>query len=237
MDILELAKNIDNVKSNIAKVCLDCNRQNDVILVGASKTMSQEVIDAVSNNSLLKVLGENRVQELIQKYHEGQNFDWHFIGKLQSNKVKYIIDKVKLIHSVDSISLAKEIDKQAKKHNLVMPVLLQINMGKEESKSGFFIEEIENSISEISKFENIAIKGLMAVMPICEESKTIELYKALKIKFLECKEKYNFEYLSAGMTNDYLLAIEYAGANIVRVGTAIFGKRSYDEKIDRKSVV
>ena len=168
---------------------------------------------------------------LIQKYHEGQNFDWHFIGKLQSNKVKYIIDKVKLIHSVDSISLAKEIDKQAKKHNLVMPVLLQINMGKEESKSGFFIEEIENSISEISKFENIAIKGLMAVMPICEESKTIELYKALKIKFLECKEKYNFEYLSAGMTNDYLLAIEYAGANIVRVGTAIFGKRSYDEKI------
>ena len=231
MDILELAKNIDNVKSNIAKVCLDCNRQNDVILVGASKTMSQEVIDAVSNNSLLKVLGENRVQELIQKYHEGQNFDWHFIGKLQSNKVKYIIDKVKLIHSVDSISLAKEIDKQAKKHNLVMPVLLQINMGKEESNSGFFIEEIENSISEISKFENIAIKGLMAVMPICEESKTIELYKALKIKFLECKEKYNFEYLSAGMTNDYLLAIEYAGANIVRVGTAIFGKRSYDEKI------
>lgn len=231
MDILELAKNIDNVKNNIAKVCLHCNRQNDVILVGASKTMSQEVIDAVSNNNLLKVLGENRVQELIQKYHEGQNFDWHFIGKLQSNKVKYIIDKVKLIHSVDSISLAKEIDKQAKKHNLVMPVLLQINMGKEESKSGFFIEEIENSISEISKFENIAIKGLMAVMPICEESKTIELYKALKIKFLECKEKYNFEYLSAGMTNDYLLAIEYASANIVRVGTAIFGKRSYDEKI------
>ena len=231
MDILELAKNIDNVKSNIAKVCLDCNRQNDVILVGASKTMSQDVIDAVSNNNLLNVLGENRVQELIQKYRDGQNFEWHFIGKLQSNKVKYIIDKVKLIHSVDSISLAKEIDKQAKKHNLVMPVLLQINMGKEESKSGFFIEEIENSISEISKFENIAIKGLMAVMPICEESKTIELYKALKIKFLECKEKYNFEYLSAGMTNDYLLAIEYAGANIVRVGTAIFGKRSYDEKI------
>ncbi len=231
MDIFELAKNIDNVKNNIAKVCLHCNRQNDVILVGASKTMSQEVIDAVSNNNLLKVLGENRVQELIQKYRDGQNFDWHFIGKLQSNKVKYIIDKVKLIHSVNSISLAKEIDKQAKKHNLVMPVLLQINMGKEESKSGFFIEEIENSISEISKFENIAIKGLMAVMPICEESKTIELYKALKIKFLECKEKYNFEYLSAGMTNDYLLAIEYAGANIVRVGTAIFGKRSYDEKI------
>ena len=139
MDILELAKNIDNVKSNIAKVCLDCNRQNDVILVGASKTMSQDVIDAVNNNNLLNVLGENRVQELIQKYRDGQNFEWHFIGKLQSNKVKYIIDKVKLIHSVDSISLAKEIDKQAKKHNLVMPVLLQINMGKEESKSGFFI--------------------------------------------------------------------------------------------------
>ena len=112
-----------------------------------------------------------------------------------------------------------------------MPVLLQINMGKEESKSGFFIEEIENSISEISKFENITIKGLMAVMPIASESETIKLYKRLNEEYTLLKQKYNFKFLSAGMTNDYLLAIEYANSNIVRIGTAIFGKRSYNEKV------
>ena len=134
MDILELAKNIDNVKSNIAKVCLDCNRQNDVILVGASKTMSQDVIDAVNNNNLLNVLGENRVQELIQKYRDGQNFEWHFIGKLQSNKVKYIIDKVALIHSVDSLRLAETIEKEAAKRNITVNILIEVNVAREEVK-------------------------------------------------------------------------------------------------------
>lgn len=231
MDILEIKKNIDNVKNNIDSVCKKIGIQNDIFVVGASKTMEQDVIDMVSNNKLLQVLGENRVQELTSKYREGQNFDWHFIGKLQTNKVKYIIDKVKLIHSVDSLNLAKEIDRQAKKHNIVMQVLLQINMGKEETKSGFYIEEIEDKLQQVSKFENVEIVGLMAVMPICEQEKTIELYKNLKENYLHLKEKYNFKYLSAGMTNDYLLAIEYAGANIVRIGTAIFGKRSYNEKI------
>ena len=231
MDILEIKKNIDNVKNNIDSVCKKIGIQNDILVVGASKTMEQDVIDMVSNNKLLQALGENRVQELTSKYREGQNFDWHFIGKLQTNKVKYIIDKVKLIHSVDSLNLAKEIDRQAKKHNIVMQVLLQINMGKEETKSGFYIEEIEDKLQQVSKFENVEIVGLMAVMPICEQEKTIEHYKNLKENYLHLKEKYNFKYLSAGMTNDYLLAIEYAGANIVRIGTAIFGKRSYNEKI------
>ena len=231
MDILEIKKNIDNVKNNIDSVCKKIGIQNDILVVGASKTMEQDVIDMVSNNKLLQVLGENRVQELTSKYREGQNFDWHFIGKLQTNKVKYIIDKVKLIHSVDSLNLAKEIDRQAKKHNIVMQVLLQINMGKEETKSGFYIEEIEDKLQQVSKFENVEIVGLMAVMPICDKENTIKLFEQLKAKWCELKDKYNFKYLSAGMTNDYELAIEFADANIVRIGTAIFGKRSYDGNI------
>ncbi len=202
-----------------------------MLLVGASKTMEQEVIDYVDSNRLLQVLGENKVQELTLKYRDNQSFDWHFIGRLQKNKVKYIIDKVKLIHSVDSVDLAKEIDKQAKKHNLIMPCLIQINMGREESKTGFFLEDATDAIEEISKFDNVKIDGLMAVMPIASESETIKLYKRLNEEYTLLKQKYNFKFLSAGMTNDYLLAIEYANSNIVRIGTAIFGKRSYNEKV------
>ncbi|MDE6967651.1 MAG: YggS family pyridoxal phosphate-dependent enzyme [Clostridia bacterium] len=226
MNVCELKDNIQQVKSNIQAICNRLGITYDILVVGASKTMAQQVVDMVDSEKLLSVLGENRVQELVAKYRENQSFEWHFIGKLQTNKVKYIIDKVSLIHSVDTINLAKEIDKQAKKHNLIMPVLLQINMGKEESKSGFYIEEIEEIINKISSFENIRIDGIMAVMPILEKEATIKLYKELNSKWLQVKEKYNFKYLSAGMTNDYDLAIEYAGANVVRIGTAIFGKRS-----------
>lgn len=223
----QLKQNIDSVKQNIQKICDKCGRNNDILLIGASKTMPQEVIDFINNEKLLSVLGENRAQELVAKYRGSQTFDWHFIGVLQSNKVKQIIDKVQLIHSVDSVGLAKEIDKQAKKHNLTMQILLQINMGKEENKSGFYIEEIENAIEEISAFTNLKIVGLMAVMPIVEQEKTIELFSELGKKYSQIKEKYNLKYLSAGMTNDYELAIEYAGANMVRVGRAIFGERNY----------
>ncbi len=231
MDILELTENINKVQSNILASCRRCGRTDNVLLVGASKTMEQDIIDMVDCNKLLSVLGENRVQELLAKYKEGQSFEWHFIGKLQTNKVKYVVDKVTLIHSVDSLALAKEIDKQSKKHDKVMPVLLQINMGKEESKSGFFIEEIENAILDIQSLDNVKIEGLMAVMPICNKENTIKLFEQLKAKWCELKDKYNFKYLSAGMTNDYELAIEFADANIVRIGTAIFGKRSYDGNI------
>lgn len=231
MDIFELTKNINQVKSNIDAVCERCQIKRKVLLVGASKTMGQDVIDMVDKNKLLEVLGENRVQELTAKYRNGQNFEWHFIGKLQSNKVKYIVDKVSLIHSVDSVGLAKEIDKQAKKHNLVSKVLLQINMGREISKSGFYIEQIEKAIEEVAQLPNVKVEGIMAVMPICDRDKTIELFKELNAKWIELKDKYNYKYLSAGMTSDYELAIEYAGANIVRIGTAIFGKRSYDGKV------
>ncbi len=112
-----------------------------------------------------------------------------------------------------------------------MPCLIQINMGREESKTGFFREDATDAIEEISKFDNVKIDGLLAVMPIASESETIKLYKRLNEEYTLLKQKYNFKFLSAGMTNDYLLAIEYANSNIVRIGTAIFGKRSYNEKV------
>lgn len=231
MDILELKDNIQKVKQNIAAALSEVGREDDVVLVAASKTMPQCVIDYVDEHRLLGVLGENRVQELVDKYREGQSFDWHFIGNLQTNKVKYIIDKVKLIHSVSSVHLAEEIDKQAKKHNLVMPILLQINMGREPSKSGFYLEDIPSALEEVSRLSNVDIQGLMAVMPIADTAELIELYKTLGDTYRKFRQKYNFKYLSAGMTSDYLSAIKYAGANMVRVGTAIFGKRSYNEKV------
>lgn len=223
----ELTHNIESCRKRIDEALIRSGRQGqEVLIVGASKTMNSDVVDIIENNHLLKALGENRVQELVDKYREGQGFDWHFIGVLQSNKVKYIIDKVSLIHSVDKVSLAKEIDKQANKHGLVMDILLQINMGKEESKSGFFIEDIEQAIAEISNFTNVNIRGLMAVMPIVNEEETIALYKELGDFYNSIKDKYNLRYLSCGMSNDFELAVEYAGSNIVRIGRAIFGERS-----------
>lgn len=231
MDLEQLSKNIKIVKQNVADICEQCGRENDVLIVGASKTMPQQIIDMVDENHLLDVLGENKAQEIVEKYKQRQSFEWHFIGTLQSNKVKYIIDKVSLIHSVDKFSLAQEIDKQAKKNNLTMQILLQINMGKEESKSGFYIEKVEDAILQISQLNNVKIVGLMAVMPICEQEKTIKLFCDLKQVYQKLKQKYNLKYLSAGMTNDYELAIKYAGANIVRIGRAIFGERCYNGKI------
>lgn len=226
-----LTENIKKVLSNIEKAKEIAHRDDNIILVGASKTMPYELIEVIDRENLLSHLGENRAQELVDKYRDTQNIHWHFIGVLQTNKVKYIVDKVELIHSVDRIELAKEIDKQAKKHNKVMDILLQINMGREESKSGFYIEDIEDAILECRNFQNIRVVGLMAVMPKVSQEETIALYKVLGDKYKNLKEKYSLKYLSAGMTNDYELAIIYAGSNIVRVGRAIFGERSEYGKI------
>lgn len=222
-----LADNINNCKANINKALLRAGRTDKVLLVGASKMNGQEVIDTIDQYSLLEALGENRAQELISKYKENQSFKWHFIGVLQSNKVKFIIDKVALIESVDRLSLAYEIDKEAKKHNLKINILLQINMGREENKSGFYIENIVSAINEIKLLENVSIVGLMAVMPIIVEAELINLYKQLGEFYRNIKDEYSLQYLSCGMSNDYELAIEYAGANIIRVGRGIFGDRRY----------
>lgn len=222
----ELAENIAICKEKVEQARLRGKLSDEVTIVGASKTMDFSVIDMVDSGRLLKVLGENRAQELVEKYRENQSFEWHFIGVLQSNKVKTIIDKVSLIHSVDRLSLAKEISLAAAKIGKVQDVLIQLNMGREESKSGFYPEEAMEAISKIKEYENIRIRGIMAVMPIAHDEKLIELYTQLREIFTKVRGG-DIDILSAGMTNDYELAIEYAGANMVRIGRAIFGERCY----------
>lgn len=222
-----LLVNINECRQRVQSALSKADRLDDVLIVGASKTMTSEVVDMIDTDNLLKVLGENRVSELVDKYRPNHELQWHFIGTLQSNKVKQIIDKVSLIHSVDRYSIANEISKQARKKDLTVSILVQVNMGQELSKSGFEIDELDSAIYEISKLENIKVLGVMAVMPLAEDDELIKLYTLLGNRYKILSEKYNLTYLSAGMTNDYELAIIYAGSNIVRLGRAIFGERSY----------
>lgn len=176
-------------------------------------------------------IGENRVQELEKKIETLQeDVNYHMIGHLQTNKVKYIIDKVKLIHSLDRISLAKELEKQAKKNNLVIDVLIQVNVAEEDSKFGLSVDKVIPFIEEVLKFTHINIKGLMTIAPFTEDENLLRsVFRRMKElkNIIEEKEYKNLsmEYLSMGMTNDYNIAIE-EGSNMVRIGTGIFGKRN-----------
>ncbi len=203
----------------------------DITIITVSKTRSideiQTAIDGGAN-----VLGENKVQEIIAKYEHFTDIDFHMIGHLQSNKVKYIIDKVKMIHSVDSLKLAKEIDKRAKYHNLKMNILIQINAGREKNKYGVMVEDAETLIRDIiASTDNVSIQGLMCVVPVVEnESDAAPYFKRVKEEFDRLKilniEGFNPKYLSMGMTNDYETAI-VEGSNMIRVGSGIFGPRNY----------
>ncbi|MFA6866558.1 MAG: YggS family pyridoxal phosphate-dependent enzyme [Clostridia bacterium] len=191
-------------------------------LVAATKTRSIAEIKLAIDTGKVASCGENKVQELLSKYND--NFTWDFIGQLQTNKVKYIIDKVRLIHSVDRFSLAKEIDKQANKINKVQDILIQVNSGKEESKGGVYLEDVDQLVDEINIFDNIKVRGIMAVMPKLDDEKELgQIFDQVYAKFDKLKTN-QFCYLSMGMSNDYLLAVK-AGANMVRLGRAIFGER------------
>lgn len=179
----------------------------------------------------LNDIGENRVQEIMDKYDSlnKDNLNWNMIGHLQTNKVKYIIDKVNLIHSLDRLSLAKELNKRARKVDKVIDVLIQVNIAKEESKFGLEKEEIWNFLEKLKKYPFIAVKGLMVMAPFDEEPENIRhVFKETKSLFEDIKKKdidyIEMKYLSMGMTNDFEVAIE-EGANLIRVGTGIFGKR------------
>ena len=226
-----LRNNIIDCKSRVDVALASVGRTDCVTIVGASKTMSDDVVAMINDDKLLCDLGENRVQELTDKFKQNQSFNWHFIGYLQSNKVKQIIKLVSLIHSVDRFSIAKEISKQAALADITVNVLVQVNMGREDSKSGFFIEDLDDVICRISKEKNIRVCGVMAVMPVSDDNSLIELYTQLGDHYKVLQKKYNLIYLSAGMTNDFELAIKYAGSNIVRLGRAIFGERSGYGKI------
>lgn len=223
--------NIDNIKYNIEEAAKKSGRSlNDILLLAVTKTVDIERIK-VAVDCGLKDLGENRVQELVQKYEIlNSDCNWHLIGHLQTNKIKYIIDKVKLIHSVDSENLALEINNQAKKNNKIVDILVEINIADEATKFGIKPEDTEEIIIKLSNLSNINIKGIMTVAPLVNNAEDNRKYfeKLYKL-FVDIKAKridnIDMKYLSMGMTNDYQIAVE-EGANIVRIGTGIFGKRN-----------
>ena len=227
-----IKENISTVKGKIENACSKAARDiNEIKLICVSKTkpvnMILEAYEAGERD-----FGENKALELASKYDElPKDIRWHQIGHLQTNKIKYIIDKAYLIHSVDSFHLAEEISKQAVKHNVTANILIEVNVAKEESKFGICPENAVEIIEEIAKLDNICIKGLMTVAPYvedAEENRTI--FAALKQLSVDITRKsidnVSMEILSMGMSGDYEVAIE-EGATYVRVGTAIFGQREY----------
>ena len=230
---ISIRDNLKVIEENINEALIKSGREGDTVeIIAVTKTVDvdriKEAIDLGLNN-----IGENRVQELIKKYDIlGKGPDYHMIGHLQSNKVKYIIDKVKLIHSLDRVSLAKELDKRAKCHNICVNALIQVNVAEEETKFGLKVEEVIPFIETIvSKFENIRIKGLMTIAPFAENPEDIRwVFRTLRqLRDKIAKENFlnvDMDILSMGMTNDYKIAIE-EGANMIRIGTALFGKRNY----------
>ncbi|SKA83570.1 hypothetical protein SAMN05443428_105109 [Caloramator quimbayensis] len=228
---MNLSENIEHVKERIERAAEKSKRNpKEIMLIAVSKTQSAEKIIKARDLGL-EVFGENKVQEILSKYDEVKNVRWHMIGHLQRNKVKYIIDKVEMIHSLDSIELAQEINKRAEKIGKIMPVLIQINIGREDSKSGIYEEELEEFIEKLIDFKNILISGIMTIPPKSDNELEARMYfKKMRIIFENLKDykydNFDIKYLSMGMTADFEIAIE-EGANIVRVGTGIFGERKY----------
>lgn len=225
-------KNYAEIKENIEKACSSIGKtKEDVILLAATKTVPMEVINhAISSG--IEYIGENRVQEFLSKKDELFKSHRHFIGHLQTNKVKDIVGEVEMIESVHSIKLATEIDKQCKRIGKTMDILLEVNIGAEESKSGFSPEELDSALESIAKLECVKVKGLMTIPPICENSEEIcNYFNKMHKLFIDIRDKnidnINMVYLSMGMSDDYYEAIA-CGANIVRIGTSLFGRRNYN---------
>ena len=229
----DIRANLEKINEQIKTAAEGCGRSaDDVLLVAVSKTRTPEEINIAIDAGVTDI-GENKVQEIMDKYDAVKPVKWHMIGHLQTNKVKYIIDKVSMIHSVDSYKLAVEIDKRAKSHGITMDILLQVNSAQEENKFGITTDETEKLIHDIlENCENIRIRGLMCIAPFAENPEEIKVY------FEEVKKQYDqfgrieherldFKYLSMGMSHDFTVAIE-AGSNLVRVGSAIFGERNYN---------
>lgn len=227
---MKISDNLNNVMDRINEAAYRCGRTaEDIQIVAVTKNVdSNTIMNAI--NLGIKNIGENRVQELKTKYELiRQPVKWHFIGTLQSNKVKYIVDKVDLIHSLDRLSLAEELNKRGKKIDREIPVLVQVNVSKESTKSGVFEEDLFLFMDKIARFEYIKIKGLMTIAPYTSNEESVRPYfSRLRELFEEAKEqKYanaDIQYLSMGMTNDFEIAIE-EGSNMLRLGRAIFGDR------------
>jgi len=206
-------------------------KAEDITLLAATKTVDIDTINYAIEKGI-SFIGENKVQELLAKEDGINAVTKHFIGHLQTNKVKDVVGRVSLIQSVDSIKLAKEISKQAEKLDITVDILLEVNIGGEESKWGFTPEETENAIKEIAEFGNLKVKGLMTIPPICNSAEENRKYfKKMYNLFIDIRNKKidnsSMDILSMGMSDDFATAIE-EGATLVRVGTALFGKRIYN---------
>ncbi|WP_461812757.1 YggS family pyridoxal phosphate-dependent enzyme [Faecalimonas sp.] len=226
----------DNLNYVMKKVCESCHKKSlnvdDITVIAVSKTKPIEMIEELYNNGC-RDFGENKVQELLDKYEVlPKDIHWHMIGHLQTNKVKYIVDKVALIHSVDSLRLAETIEREAAKKDCIVNILIEVNMAKEESKFGVYPENLEKLLREIHTLSHIRVKGLMTVAPnVKNPEENREIFTKMKNLSVDIAEKnidnITMSILSMGMSNDYAIAIE-EGANVIRVGTSIFGARNYN---------
>ena len=220
-----LADKLNLVKKNIEEACDTAGRSpQEVTLIAVSKTKPVEMLKEAYDAGA-RVFGENKVQEILDKYDQmPSDVQWHMIGHLQRNKVKYIIDKVTLIHAVDRYSLLKEIEKQAAKRDLEMPVLIQVNIAKEESKHGFEVEEIDEVFNSLKDYPHVKVRGLMMMAPHIESSET-ERYFKMTQELLQRLQKdypmYQLDQLSMGMSNDYHEALKH-GSTMIRIGSALF---------------
>ena len=227
-----MKEKLENVEERIRAACERAGRnRSEVTLIAVSKTKPVETLREAYDLGV-RVFGENKVQELVDKYGAlPKDIHWHMIGHLQRNKVKYIIDKAELIHSVDSLRLAETIEKEAEKHNITANILIEVNVAREESKFGVMPEELDEIVEKIAGFNHLNVKGLMTIAPYVENpEENRAVFARLRKLSVDIASKnvdnMNMSILSMGMTNDYEVAVE-EGATMVRVGTGIFGERDY----------
>lgn len=231
---MSIKDNIASIKQNIKEIEEKCHREDEVNLMAVTKTVDvDKVLEAIDAG--ITDIGENKPQELSRKYEIiGDKVRYHLIGTLQTNKVKYIIDKAYMIHSLDRISLCEEIQKRAEKIDKVIKCLVQVNISKEESKHGLEEEQVVDFIKQVSKdYKNIHIQGLMTMAPFVDDEKEIrKVFSKLKKLSVEISNlnlpNVEMDTLSMGMSHDYKIAIE-EGSTIIRVGTSIFGQRNYNK--------
>lgn len=219
------AENFERIQKEIIDKFPDGNLyKEEITIVAATKNVDAETLKQL-NYSKIKICGENRVQEFLGKYGHVDTV-WHFIGNLQTNKVKYIIGKISLIQSVNSLKLAKEIDRLSLKANRISDILIEINIANEDSKTGIKKEDFESGLDDFLYLKNINILGLMAIMPN-NNTENKDCYLQMRALYDKIRKERisSFKYLSMGMSNDYITAIE-CGANMIRLGTALFGERN-----------
>ena len=234
-----ITENLNQVRKNIQEACEVSGRDpKEVTLIAVSKTKPVPML-LEAYNAGARVFGENKVQEIVDKYPQlPEDIQWHMIGHLQRNKVKYIVDKVSMIHSVDSLRLAQTIEQEAAKHDVCVPIRLEVNVAQEETKFGLKMEEVLPLVESVAEFPHIKIQGLMTIAPYVqnpEENRPV--FRQLKKLSVDIAAKninnVTMSVLSMGMTGDYQVAVQ-EGATMVRVGTGIFGERDYSKQAQDK---